>query len=229
MLALLLTCTACGNDNEGDETTAEPAPTTPAVKMEDLDFSEIVASGYAVTEDVTDIVKINVSYTDQNGIDCTGDIYVRLFAEVAPITVQNFQKLVKNDFYTNKVFHRVYKNFMIQGGAPSSSAESTDPIKGEFTSNGFKNNLKHVRGVISMARTNDPDSASSQFFIMHAESYPSLDGNYASFGYVVCGMETVDGIANTDVRANPNMNYEMSRPVNTVTINDISFVKPISA
>jgi len=223
---MLLSAVSCGNDEDKEPETTD-APATPAVKMEDLDFSEIYASQYTVTEDVTDIVKINVSYTDKNGIDCTGDIYVRLFKEVAPITVANFQKLVQNDFYTGKIFHRVCKNFMIQGGAPNSSAEATNPIKGEFTSNGVVNNLKHVRGVISMARTDNPNSASSQFFIMHGDK-PHLNGNYASFGYVVCGMETVDGIANTEVRANPSMNYEVSKPINTVTINDVSFVKPIA-
>lgn len=123
-------------------------------------------------------------------------IEIELYPEVAPITVANFEKLVKEGFYDGLIFHRVIPGFMIQGGDPTGTGRggSSERIKGEFASNGVKNTLKHTRGVISMARSNDPNSASSQFFIMHMDA-PHLDGDYAAFGKVVSGMDVVDEIA----------------------------------
>lgn len=120
-----------------------------------------------------------------------------LYPEVAPITVKNFVKLCNNHFYDGLIFHRVIKGFMIQGGGYDTSKRNkeTGAIKGEFASNGVKNDLKHTRGVLSMARTMVPDSASSQFFIMHADA-PHLDGEYAAFGKVSEGLDVVDRIAN---------------------------------
>lgn len=112
----------------------------------------------------------------------------------APITVENFINLVKENHYTNSTFHRVIDGFMIQGGIIEVKSEE---IKGEFLSNGVKNSLKHERGIISMARTNIPNSATSQFFIMHKNA-PHLDGNYASFGKVIEGIDVVDKIASVD-------------------------------
>ncbi len=204
------------------------AGTEDAVKMEDLDLSAKDISLFEDTEKVTEYVKMNISYTDKNGEAKTGDVIVRLFSEVAPETVKNFQKLVKDDFYDGLTFHRIVEGFMIQGGDPDGDGSGGSPtaIKGEFTSNGFVNNLKHNRGVISMARQGGVNnSASSQFFIVHEESannHASLDGQYASFGIVVYGMETVDGIAETEVEMR---NQENSSPVHPVTINSISFVK----
>ena len=125
-----------------------------------------------------------------------GRIKLELYPEIAPITVKNFEALVKEGFYDGLTFHRVIPGFMIQGGDPlgNGMGGSKNPIKGEFRINGVKNDLKHERGVISMARTNDPNSASSQFFIMHADGF-FLDGSYAAFGRVVEGMEVVDEIA----------------------------------
>lgn len=125
-----------------------------------------------------------------------GEIKIELFPQVAPITVENFLKLVKENFYNNLTFHRVIKDFMIQGGDPlgNGTGGSKEKIKGEFHQNGFDNPLKHTRGVISMARSMMPNSASSQFFIMHKDS-PHLDGSYAAFGAVVEGIEVVDKIA----------------------------------
>lgn len=127
-------------------------------------------------------------------------IKIELYPEIAPETVANFEKLVKSGFYDGLTFHRVIKGFMIQGGCPDGTGAGGPgwSIKGEFASNGFKNDLKHERGVISMARTSDPNSAGSQFFIMH-EDAPHLDGEYAAFGKVVEGMEAVDRIASTKV------------------------------
>jgi peptidyl-prolyl cis-trans isomerase B (cyclophilin B) len=125
-------------------------------------------------------------------------IKAELYPDIAPNTVNNFISLVKKGFYNGVIFHRVIPGFMIQGGDPKGTGIGGPgySIKGEFTSNGFKNDLKHTRGVLSMARTMDPNSAGSQFFIM-VEEAPHLDGQYASFGKVIEGMETVDKIVNS--------------------------------
>ena len=126
--------------------------------------------------------------------------------EAAPVTVENFEKLVSRGFYDGLIFHRVISGFMIQGGDPLGSGigGSDENIVGEFASNGHKNPISHKRGVISMARAQNPNSASSQFFIMHADG-EFLDGQYAAFGHVVEGIETVDEIASvaTDSRDRP--------------------------
>ena len=125
-----------------------------------------------------------------------GEIEVELYPETAPLTVENFEKLVKQGFYDGLTFHRVIPGFMIQGGCPEGTGTGGPgyTIKGEFSSNGVKNDLMHTRGVISMARAMHPDSAGSQFFIMHADA-PHLDGQYAAFGKVIRGLEVVDEIA----------------------------------
>ena len=128
-----------------------------------------------------------------------GDVMkAELYPEIAPNTVNNFISLVKKGFYDGVIFHRVIPGFMIQGGDPKGVGVGGPGycIKGEFTANRFPNNLKHDRGVLSMARTMAPDSAGSQFFIMH-ENSPHLDGQYAAFGKVIEGIETVDEIAGT--------------------------------
>ena len=121
---------------------------------------------------------------------------LELYPEIAPITVQNFIDLTKKGFYNGLTFHRVIRGFMIQGGCPQGTGTGGPGwhIKGEFAANGWKNDLKHTKGVISMARAGHPDSAGSQFFIMH-EDAPHLDGQYAAFGKVVEGIEVVDRIA----------------------------------
>lgn len=123
-------------------------------------------------------------------------IRLELDPKAAPITVANFKKLVREGFYDGLTFHRIIPGFMIQGGDPlgNGMGGSKENIKGEFAANGVRNPISHKRGVISMARAQDPDSASSQFFIMHADA-GYLDGQYAAFGHVVDGMETVDEIA----------------------------------
>jgi len=123
-------------------------------------------------------------------------IKIELYPDIAPITCENFEKLVNSGFYNGLTFHRVIPGFMIQGGCPNGTGTGGPGwnIKGEFSSNGVKNNLKHTRGVISMARSMMPDSAGSQFFIMH-EDAPHLDGQYAAFGKVIEGIEVVDEIA----------------------------------
>lgn len=125
-------------------------------------------------------------------------IKLELYPDIAPITVENFEKLVRDGFYDGLIFHRVIPGFMIQGGCPEGTGMGGPghSIKGEFASNGVKNDLKHTRGVISMARSMLKDSAGSQFFIMHQDA-PHLDGEYAAFGKVVEGLEVVDEIAET--------------------------------
>lgn len=126
-------------------------------------------------------------------------IKVELYPDVAPISVENFLNLVKDGFYDGLIFHRVIPGFMIQGGCPSGTGTGGPghTIKGEFAANGVENNLKHKRGVLSMARSASPDSAGSQFFIM-VENAPHLDGQYAAFGAVTEGMEGADEIVNAD-------------------------------
>ena len=143
-----------------------------------------------------------------------GKIELELDAKAAPITVENFEKLVREGFYDGLIFHRVISGFMIQGGCPEGTGMGGPGyhIKGEFAANGVENPIKHVRGVISMARAQDPDSAGSQFFIMHADA-PYLDGQYAAFGKVISGMEVVDQIADavTDYSDRPYDDIVMKR------------------
>ncbi len=137
-----------------------------------------------------------------------------LFPAVAPNTVNNFLSLVKKGFYDGVIFHRVIAGFMIQGGDPQGVGTGGPGyhIKGEFSGNGINNPLKHERGVLSMARAMDPDSAGSQFFVMHDDA-PYLDGQYAAFGKVIEGMDTVDAIAQTktDFRDKPVVEQKMKR------------------
>lgn len=132
-------------------------------------------------------------------MDSGKTIRLELYPEIAPITVENFLDLVNKGFYNGLTFHRIIPGFMIQGGDPSGNGTGGPgySIKGEFKSNGVNNTIKHERGVISMARAFDPNSAGSQFFIMH-EDAPHLDGEYAAFGKVIEGLETVDEIASVE-------------------------------
>ena len=171
--------------------------------LEDRDFVE--------ADEETDYIIIDVKNY--------GKIVCELREDIAPITVKNFKKLVSEKFYDGLIFHRVIEDFMIQGGGYTEAGKEKDAaaIKGEFASNGVKNDLKHYRGVLSMARTSVKDSASSQFFIMHKTS-PHLDSEYASFGYVLAGMEVVDKIA--AVRTNSS-----DAPINDVVIESVRFAK----
>lgn len=134
-----------------------------------------------------------VTITMENGGVMTGELY----EDIAPITVENFEKLAKSGFYDGLTFHRVIPGFMIQGGDPDGTGAGGPgySIKGEFAANGVKNDLKHTTGVLSMARTMDPNSAGSQFFIMVADA-PHLDGQYAAFGKITDGMVVAQNIAN---------------------------------
>ena len=185
-----------------------------------------VNTSYTSSSEITDLVRLTVRYTDENNVYRQGEIIVKLNASEAPITVANFQKLVSEKFYDGLTFHRIYAGFMIQGGDPDGNGTggSDETIKGEFSANGVQNSLSHKRGVISMARSNSYNSASSQFFIMHATN-TGLDGQYAAFGEVVSGMDTVDGIAGTEVKYNAS--GEKSSPIKPVTIVSAEFVTQV--
>ena len=171
-------------------------------------------------EDIKDVVEIEMSVKGH------GKMSFELYHDVAPATVENFVKLTTEGFYSGKVFHRVMNGFMIQGGDDNGdgiSSPDAETIKGEFITNGFNNTLKHERGVISMARTSDPNSASTQFFIMHAAN-SSLDGNYAAFGKLTDGFDTLDSIATSPVAINPSSG-ERSVPTTEIVIDYVIVTK----
>lgn len=167
VMSLCFALSGCGNDSESQGNTT------------------------AATEDAA-----KLSNTTVIDVKDYGKITIELKPEVAPITVENFKNLVSEHFYDGLTFHRIMEGFMIQGGDPlgNGTGGSDETIRGEFSQNGFENTLSHTRGVVSMARSNDPDSASSQFFIVHEDS-TFLDGQYAAFGVVTDGMDVVDKIA----------------------------------
>lgn len=198
----------------------EKAPEAPVVNMNEIK-SEIDAKSvddFEPADGMSEYVKITVT--------SFGSIVVRLRPDIAPITVANFQKLVSEKFYNGLTFHRVYPRFMIQGGDPkgNGSGSSSEKIKGEFSVNGYDNQLLHIRGVISMARAKGYDSASCQFFLMHADS-ASLNGNYASFGYIVAGLSVVDDICGIDLLYSSS-DRANTTPKSPVVISSISFVQP---
>ncbi len=167
---------------------------------------------YQQTEEKTNYVKIEMT---------NGDVMLlELYPDIAPITVENFQKLISEKFYDDLIFHRVIEGFMIQGGDPNGTGMggSKETIKGEFKENGVENNLSHERGVISMARNNiSMDSASSQFFICHKDA-KSLDGEYAAFGRLIAGFDTLDKIATTKVNGEKPVSTQKMKTVRFVTI-----------
>ncbi len=178
--------------------------------LKDIDFSETDSiESVKISEEETDYVLIDV--------ESYGKILIRLFPDVAPTTVENFKKLVSDKFYDGLIFHRVIDGFMAQCGGftPDMEQKKADTIKGEFTSNGFTNNLIHLRGVVSMARTSVPDSATSQFFIVQKTS-SHLDGQYAAFGYTVYGMDIVDDIVSVGTDSS-------DQPRKDIVINSIRF------
>jgi peptidyl-prolyl cis-trans isomerase B (cyclophilin B) len=166
-------------DDDDDAETVEEADTEDTLLTANLDTSENLTGIHHAVIEVKDY----------------GTIELELDADTAPITVTNFVKLAQENFYEGLTFHRIMDGFMIQGGDPNGNGTggSDETIKGEFSSNGVENDISHERGVISMARATDPDSASSQFFIVQSDS-TFLDGEYAAFGYVTSGMEIVDKI-----------------------------------
>lgn len=186
-----------------------------AAKYSELNLGQPLTS-LEYTEDVSEYVVLHILHG--------GDIVIKLYPDIAPITVNNFQTLVKEKFYDGLTFHRVVPDFVIQGGDPKGDGTggSGHKIKGEFLENGVYNNLAHKRGVISMARAADPDSASSQFFIvLNSENGATLNGKYAGFGEVISGMDVVDSIAKVSTKN--------EKPVIDIKIAKAEFVTPDSA
>ena len=209
------TLAGCGNSNTAEDKKTESTDTTSEEEASDEDTKEeqkvateeeAEAAGFSdgtdgeaavldTSQELTGIHHADISIRDY------GDIAVELDADTAPITVTNFVKLAQEGFYDGLTFWRIMDGFMMQGGDPKGNGTggSGETIKGEFSSNGVKNDISHVRGTISMARSSDPDSASSQFFIVQSDS-TFLDGDYAAFGKVTDGMDIVDEICKN---ANP--------------------------
>ena len=179
---------------EGIETKSAADEKIPSDKLKDMIIwavTGIILLGILIAVIVSAIPKI---YYVEMDFGEYGKIVIEMNEEDAPITVNNFVKLVKRGFYDDLTIFRAQENFVIQGGRDTTA--NLSPIKGEFASNGVRNTISHTRGVISMARTNDPNSATSQFFItLHDNAQHSLDGSYAGFGYVIEGMDVVDAIA----------------------------------
>lgn len=162
--------------------------------------------------------------SQDNSTVSTGDSFIiTLYPDIAPITCENFEKLVEEGFYDGLTFHRVVENFMAQGGDPSGNGTggSSETIKGEFSQNGVENNLSHTRGVVSMARSNDPDSASSQFFICYTDC-SFLDGQYAAFGEVTEGMEVVDSFL--EVERSMGSDGAVSSPNSPIVMEEVKMI-----
>lgn len=187
---------------------------TAGCEKKDLTKGTIEGYSYEETDEVTSYVKI---VTGKDEV-----ILLELYPEVAPLTVQNFQKLVQEKFYDGLTFHRVIEGFMIQTGDPlgNGTGGSDNTIKGEFSKNGVQNDLKHEKGVVSMARSSDMDSASSQFFICSDtnESVSSLDGSYAAFGKTIAGLDVVERISKVQADSN-------DKPLKTEKMKSVRFVK----
>lgn len=182
----------------------------------DYDVRKIGAFTVEQTDEATDYIRIVMKNGDA--------MLIELYPSIAPITVENFKNLVSEHYYDGITFHRVIEGFMIQGGDPDGDGYSNGDrpaIKGEFSLNGVENNLQHKRGVISMARSTHPDSASTQFFIMH-KTDARLDGQYAAFGMMLAGFDTLDKIASVKTDGN-------DKPQKDQIIAEIRFVKIISS
>jgi peptidyl-prolyl cis-trans isomerase B (cyclophilin B) len=180
---ILLTLSGCGPQTQSNSNSNQAQTPNTNTQIQDNTTGQSASAKNPI-----------VTIAMENG----GEIKIELYPSVAPNTVKNFISLVQKGFYNGTTFHRVIPGFMIQGGDPNGTGSGGPgyAIKGEFSNNGFKNTLKHERGIVSMARTSAPNSAGSQFFIMVAAT-PSLDGEYAAFGKVVSGMETVDKVVNS--------------------------------
>ncbi len=232
--AFILAFSACGGKGDGEATPSAasgsgehvtlPVPTKPSVpeKLEITEF--VVPDGYEYEEVTIDenADRDRVKFTMENG----AYFIVELYPEYAPVTCENFLKLVNEGYYDGLTFHRVVPGFMAQGGDPTRSGrvDRAEEIYGEFYSNGhIKNTISHQRGVISMARTQIPDSASSQFFICYDDCSYSLDGAYAAFGIVTEGMEVVDSFLEID----RVLGYDnaISEPVTPIVIAKAEVIK----
>lgn len=215
LIIVMFGIASCAKKNESEENNMQEElkqDLTVIEKNEDGTTKKGTLENYTFTETEEKSNRIKIEM--ENG----GVILAVLSNKETPITIENFKKLVGEHFYDGLIFHRVIKDFMIQTGDPTGTGfhGSGENIKGEFTANGVTNNLSHTRGVLSMARSNDYNSASSQFFIVHKDS-PHLNGQYASFGHVFAGLDAVDYIASVETNGN-------DKPINNQTIKTIRFI-----
>jgi len=210
MAMSLLVLVGCGKTNNSSNsesnntsTTSESSNTGSPEENKNLPVATINVEGYGVIE-------------------------AELYPEIAPNTINNFIYLANKNFYNNLKFHRVIKGFMIQGGDPKGNGTGGPgySIEGEFTSNGFANSLKHTKGVISMARTQDPNSAGSQFFIMSGDA-PNLDGEYAAFGKVISGLDVVDKIQNVETNSSDAPKKDVVITSISVDTKGVQYKEPI--
>ncbi|NLT09597.1 MAG: peptidylprolyl isomerase [Ruminococcus sp.] len=227
-LAGLLVLTGCGDTSDSSSSSKKSSDASPAATAEIDETDETTAP--AERGEATDAEKPN---TPDAGNESSGDysyhggkFIVTLYPDKAPITCENFEKLVSEGFYDGLTFHRVIEGFMAQGGDPlgTGMGGSDEEIKGEFSSNGVDNDLSHTRGVISMARSAMPDSASSQFFICYSDDCNFLDGSYAAFGKVTEGMEIVDGFL--EVPRSFGSDGDMSAPNEPIVIEKATMLEP---
>ena len=211
MTLVLVACNSDGNKNEKD-----------ALNNESTSGEAVSSENYEENVTENPIVTITMESDEQ--------IVIELMPKTAPNTVANFVTLVQEGFYDGTIFHRVIPGFMIQGGDPTGTGTGgpSYSIAGEFTSNGFENTLVHDRGVISMARSQSPNSADSQFFIM-VETATHLDGNYAAFGKVIEGMEVVDRIVSVERNANDKPLQEQKMKSVVVDTKGFNYPKPITS
>ncbi|WP_168118660.1 peptidylprolyl isomerase [Paenibacillus sp. HB172176] len=235
MIALVLVMAGCGvnqgktnnNSNNSQGSGGNGSNATPAATKSPTATPEATEAPSPTPEDIG---LLGPEKHPVVTIELSNDkiIKVELYPEIAPNTVNNFVSLVSQGFYDGLIFHRVIPGFMIQGGDPDGNGTGGPgySIAGEFSMNNFENKLKHTRGVISMARANDPDSAGSQFFIMVADA-PSLDNKYASFGVVTEGMDAVDEIVAQDRDAQDKPVEPISMKKVTVDTKDMTFDEPV--
>lgn len=226
LLGLLLSVFAAGCGSKFNNIENENGKTAGDAPQESANAGEKATEAPKSSETAQETPNSNVKHPKvQIEMEDGSKMVLELYPEYAPETVANFVSLVEKGFYDGIKFHRIMKGFMIQGGDPDGTGMggSDKNIKGEFSSNGFtKNTLKHTRGVISMARSNDPNSASSQFFIVHKDSN-FLDGNYAAFGKLIEGLDTLDKIADTPVSASST--GEMSIPKQDVKMKKVTVLE----
>ena len=204
-MAGLLALTGCGDVSDSSDSSSDTSATSPAAAAADTTAAAENAGSYSF-----------------NG----GKFVITLYPDKAPITCENFEKLVSEGFYDGLTFHRVVEDFMAQGGDPMGNGMggSDETIKGEFAANNVQNDLSHTRGVVSMARSQMPDSASSQFFICYTDDCTFLDGNYAAFGMVTEGMDIVDGFL--EVPRSLGGDGAMSSPDDPIVIDKAVMIEP---
>lgn len=214
--------TSSNGTDSASEVSDEAQSETSNNETQDNEISDTDASG----EDASGGADAATSGTVASGYSFNGQSFViTLYPEMAPLTCANFQKLVEQGFYNGLTFHRVVDEFMAQGGDPlgNGMGGSEETVKGEFASNGVENGISHQRGIISMARSQDPDSASSQFFICYADC-TFLDGEYAAFGEVTEGMEVVDGFL--EVPRSMGGDGAMSAPDDSIVMDKVEMIEP---